>query len=419
MAVVFKGNNGGNKKSPLGAWIGYGAVGVFGIAVIAVTLFGGPEQPNPMDSAYRYEDYKDLADMPFSDDAAEAELLASVRYGDIAKNDLINALFSEEDKEARQAEDKANGAPPPPDEEYAEAAKEKEKVRVAKKRYRQSRQAAIKARAERTTKGSLSSSSGVRASGGGSGVSSTIWRADDKQRKNSSSGSANVGGQSNRNLLNDVKGGGRGGFMAAYDKSRAAANSQDNEEAHELAADAFQNAGDLEGDLKGDLEDMAAKMDLDKAIGAIDKDKGLANTLDEKLSDAKDNADNKKEKKDYKCDGAMLNGKMDMGCIMGDLAQGLFDVAKQALTSMLTKGKEAETAAENASILSETKTELTDVENKLKDTSLSPEARQDLLDQKKDLDSKIAYFSTNGATSKGWDKFTKKQSKKKEKESKK
>lgn len=423
MAVVLKSKNGGMKKSPLSAWLGYGAVAVFGLAIISTAFMGGGKAPDPMDSAYSYSDFKDLADMPFSNEEAEAQLLSSVRYGDIAKNDLINALFSEEDKAERQAEDAKNGVPEPPDEEYAEAAKAKENVEKAKARYRRSRQAAQTAIAQRTSKGSLSSSSGVSVSGGGSGVSSTIWRADDKNNKSSgasSSANSRGGGSLSNQLAQELKKGGRGGgFMAAYEKSRAAANAQDLEAAHALAADAFQNAGDLDDSLKGDLEEMAAGLDLNKAIGAVDKEKGTANTLDEKLSEAKDEADNKDKKKDHKCDGSMLNGKFDMGCVMNGVIEGLLAGAKDALTSALKGGKSAEAAAERAALLETAKNDLTSIEKEITELNSDPVGNADRLkelgQEKKDLIQEVAYFSSNDATQKGWEKFKNKQARKERK----
>ncbi|WP_428067097.1 hypothetical protein [Candidatus Proelusimicrobium volucris] len=397
MAVVLKSKNGGMKKSPVSAWLGYGAVAVFGLAIISTAFMGGGNAPDPMDSAYSYSDFKDLADMPFSNEEAEAQLLSSVRYGDIAKNDLINALFTEEDKAERQAEDAANGVPEPPDEEYAEAAKAKENVRIAKERYQRSRQAAKNAVAQRTSKGSLNASSGVRATGGSSGVSATIWRADDKNNKSSGS-SANVnsrgGGTLSNQLAQELKKGGRGGgFMSAYEKSRAAANAQDLEAAHALAADAFQNSGDLEGDLKGDLEDMAAEMDLDKALGAIDKEKGLTNTLDEKLSEAKDNAE-KKSKKDYKCDGAMRNGKIDGGCMANEFMNALMDIGKQALTSLLNRGKGELTPEEAANKNSQIEANNQEIENLESKNELSASEKARLQQLKQDN----AYLKTSGVS---------------------
>lgn len=397
MAVVLKSKNGGMKKSPVSAWLGYGAVAVFGLAIISTAFMGGGNAPDPMDSAYSYSDFKDLADMPFSNEEAEAQLLSSVRYGDIAKNDLINALFTEEDKAERQAEDAANGVPEPPDEEYAEAAKAKENVKSAKERYQRSKQAARNAVAQRTSKGSLNASSGVRTTGGSSGVSATIWRADDKNNKSSGS-SANVnsrgGGTLSNQLAQELKKGGRGGgFMSAYEKSRAAANAQDLEAAHALAADAFQNSGDLEGDLKGDLEDMAAEMDLDKALGAIDKEKGLTNTLDEKLSEAKDNAE-KKSKKDYKCDGAMRNGKIDGGCMANEFMNALMDIGKQALTSLLNRGKGELTPEEAANKNSQIEANNQEIENLESKNELSASEKARLQQLKQDN----AYLKTSGVS---------------------
>lgn len=398
MAVVLKSKNGGMKKSPVSAWLGYGAVAVFGLAIISTAFMGGGNAPDPMDSAYSYSDFKDLADMPFSNEEAEAQLLSSVRYGDIAKNDLINALFTEEDKAERQAEDAANGVPEPPDEEYAEAAKAKENVRIAKERYQRSRQAAKNAVAQRTSKGSLNASSGVRATGGSSGVSATIWRADDKNNKSSGS-SANVnsrgGGTLSNQLAQELKKGGRGGgFMSAYEKSRAAANAEDLEAAHALAADAFQNSGDLEGNLKGDLEDMAAEMDLDKAIGAIDEEKGLTNTLDEKLSEAKDNAEKNNKKRDYKCDGAMKNGEINMGCVAGEFMNALLDAGKQALTALFKGERRELTPEEAANKNSQIEANNQEIENLESKNELSASEKARLQQLKQDN----AYLKTSGVS---------------------
>ena len=341
MPVIIQGNNGRNQKSPMSSWIGYGAVAVFGIAVVASALLGGPKPADPLDPEYRYNDYKDLADMPFSDEEAEAELLSSVSYRDIAKNDLISALFSEDEKEARQAEDAANGAPPPPDEDYAQAAKEKAKVKQAKEKYRRSRTNAINARKERTSKGQMSSQSGIKiGSGAGGGVSHSVWRSDDKQYDTSSSAGGKGSSLSGQLVQNIKDGSGRGGgFMQAYNKSKEAANTDDLEAAHRLAADAFQNAGDLEGDLKGELEKNAEGLDINKMMGELDKDKEAraANTLDEALDKAKKDKDKKDNKKDFKCDGLMMNGSFDMACTAGTLMNMLMDVGKQALTSILSK----------------------------------------------------------------------------------
>ena len=341
MPVIIQGNNGRNQKSPMSSWIGYGAVAVFGIAVVASALLGGPKPADPLDPEYRYNDYKDLADMPFSDEEAEAELLSSVSYRDIAKNDLISALFSEDEKEARQAEDAANGAPPPPDEDYAQAAKEKAKVKQAKEKYRRSRTNAINARKERTSKGQMSSQSGIKVgSGAGGGVSHSVWRSDDKQYDTSSSAGGKGSSLSGQLVQNIKDGSGRGGgFMQAYNKSKEAANTDDLEAAHRLAADAFQNAGDLEGDLKGELEKNAEGLDINKMMGELDKDKEAraANTLDEALDKAKKDKDKKDNKKDFKCDGLMMNGSFDMACTAGTLMNMLMDVGKQALTSILSK----------------------------------------------------------------------------------
>ena len=312
---------------------------------------------------------------------------------DIAKNDLIRALFSEDEKEARQAEDAANGAPPPPDEEYAQAAKEKEKVQYAKNKYNRARLNARNARntrAEKTSKGQMSSQGGIKVgNGGGSGVSHSVWRSDDKKYDTSSS-AGGKGSSLSGQLVQSIKdGGGRGGgFMQAYNKSKEAANTDDLEAAHRLAADAFQNAGDLEGDLKGELEKNAEGLDINKMMGEIDKDKEAraANTLDEALDKAKDKADKKdRNKKDMKCDGAMMNGQWDMGCTMSKIADMAFDLGKQLLESALKKkdGLSPETASEIGRLEEQIKSET----DPIKRSNLAAEA---------------AYYRASGKIG-GWD----------------
>ena len=417
MAVVLKSNNGGGKKNPVSAWLGYGAVAVFGLAVVATAFMGGGKTPDPMDSAYSYSDFKDLADMPFSNEEAEAELLSSVRYGDIAKNDLINALFSEEDKEARKADDALNGVPEPPDAEYAEAAKAKAKVRTAKEKYYRSRAAAKAAMAQRTSKNALSSSGGIKVGSASSGVSATIWRADDKKNGKTSSAAAASSSSLNAQLAKDVKNiNNRGGFMAAYEKSRAAANANNLEDAHALAADAFQNAGDLEGDLNGDLEKAAEGLELNKMMGELDKDKlaRAASTLDDGLDKAKKDADKKdKNKKDYKCDGTMMDGSIDLGCTLGKLFDGLVAGGVDALKSALKgKGKEGyEKGAVNVAV-DKAKDKIKDLEGK-KDSDLTPEERDALRDARE----VVSFFNDNSkANMRDYYKYKKDQEKKAEKE---
>lgn len=393
MPVIIQGNNGRNQKSPMSSWIGYGAVAVFGIAVVASALLGGPKPADPLDPEYRYNDYKDLADMPFSDEEAEAELLSSVSYRDIAKNDLISALFSEDEKEARQAEDAANGAPPPPDEDYAQAAKEKAKVKQAKEKYRRSRTNAINARKERTSKGQMSSQSGIKiGSGAGGGVSHSVWRSDDKQYNTSSSAGGKGSSLSGQLVQNIKDGSGRGGgFMQAYNKSKEAANTDDLEAAHRLASDAFQNAGDLEGDLKGELEKNAEGLDINKMMGELDKDKNAraADTLDKALDKAKKDNDKKdKNKKDMKCDGAMMNGSIDGGCIAGMLMNNLLEAAGNALKNIFNgKGDKSGMSPDEAA-------EVGRLEEQIK-SETDPT-------KKENLAAKAAYYKAGGKIG-GWD----------------
>ena len=349
MAVVLQGSNGGgNKKGPVSSLIAYGIVGVFGIAVICMTLFGGPKA-DPMDKDYSYNKYNDLADMAFSDDAAEAELLASGNYNDIAKNDLINALFSKEDKENRIKEDMVNGAPPPPDAEYAEAAQKKEEKKQARERYNRARRTYAGSgrsggKRQATSKNSLSSRGGVSFSnGGGSGVSRSVWRDDETKDKYSNNPAAAV--------ASSVKGGyksaGRSGLAIAYNKSKEAAGNKDLEAAARQASEAFHN-GIETSNIDGDLEKDLAELDLGAKMGELDKEKkGLAaSNLDKKLAEAKEKKD--REKQDLKCDGVYMGGQYNGMCAMSKLLDAGMEFGKSALNSLLSKKNDGKSAVEAA-----------------------------------------------------------------------
>ena len=347
MAVVLQGSNGGgNKKGPVSSLIAYGVVGVFGIAVICMTLFGGPKA-DPLDKDYSYNKYNDLADMAFSDDAAEAELLASGKYNDIAKNDLINALFSKEDKENRIQEYKVNGAPPPPDAEYAEAAQKKAEVKQAKERYNRARRTYAGSgkggKKQTTSKNSLSSRGGVSFSnGGGSGLSRSVWQDNEKKDKYGNDKSSDPIANGARSLKN-----GRSAILAARNLSKKAAETNDLEASARYASDAFNN-GVVDGVLHSDLEAAAAELDLDAKVGELDKDKkGLAaSNLDKKLAEAKEKKE--REKQEMKCDGVYMGGQYNAMCTMNKLLEAGMELGKSALNSLLSKknGGDAESAVE-------------------------------------------------------------------------
>ncbi|MDR1123253.1 MAG: hypothetical protein LBL61_01290, partial [Elusimicrobiota bacterium] len=119
MSLIIK-NVSANKwkeKKQLYTWVACVFVVLLMLSIAVPMLSGGKKENG---SKYR-DSYYDLANMPFSSDAAADALMASARYDDIGKSDLINALFSKEDKEERQAEDEELGTPPPPDEDYKQA----------------------------------------------------------------------------------------------------------------------------------------------------------------------------------------------------------------------------------------------------------------------------------------------------------
>ncbi|MBR1979811.1 hypothetical protein [Candidatus Proelusimicrobium excrementi] len=125
----------GDGKTQAYTWAACIMVLVFAVSIAAAVKGSGNK--NSSQEAYRKQAF-DLGNMPFSDDSAEAYLLASNKYNDIAKNSLINGLFSKEQKEERQESDALNGVPAAPDKEYKaaqaeQAAKKARSSRPAKK----------------------------------------------------------------------------------------------------------------------------------------------------------------------------------------------------------------------------------------------------------------------------------------------
>ncbi|MDR1684074.1 MAG: hypothetical protein LBR90_01245 [Elusimicrobiota bacterium] len=265
----------------------------------AIPMLAGGKKNNR--DKYR-ETFYDLAAMPFDSDAGEAQLLASAQYQDIAKTDLINTLFSKKDKEERQAQDAELGPMAPPDEEYKAVADEKARAAAAARQ-----RAALSARpagraaapaARPTTPGNLRSGSTI-SGGGGTSLSGSIWRGDDKPNPKAGSGQVSAA-----QIAARLKDGGRAtGFADAYAQTMAAGRAKDLEGAAGGAVDAFQGGKDgkeaapLETALKGDAlalgeeglgeEGVAGLDDLSKAADS------LADKADDKVNDTNRDIDNK------------------------------------------------------------------------------------------------------------------------------
>jgi hypothetical protein len=337
MALIIK--NSGKKKSDqrqIYTWAACILVSVFLISV-AVPMMGGGKK---RESKYK-ETFMDLAAMPFASDAAEAELLASAQYQDIAKADLINTLFSKKDKEARQAEDGALGVPPPPDEEYKEAEIQKQVVSRAQNRASKYTSRASAKPVAPTVAGSLRGGSGVSGGGGASSrTTGTIWSSTEKiSPKN-----PQAAGQLKAGLIDDLKKGGRGGgFMNAYEKSAEAAKNKDNESAANTAASAFQDGQGGKGDLDSELEKAAKELGGDSVDP--EKLKGAASNINEsdKLDDAlKDGKDRGDQQLKDACEGSIFSGGFKLNCLLSALGEAAVKGAADAITggmkNMWTRG---------------------------------------------------------------------------------
>lgn len=317
MSIIIR--NGGksrrNDKNQIYTWVACGLVFVFAISILVAVKNSGPKSESQ--EAYRKQAF-DLGNMPFSDDSAEQYLLASNKYNDIAKNDLINGLFSKKQKEERQEDDKLNGVPAAPDEEYAAAQKAME---AKKKRATKPRKAASKPAPVKTSRSSLSGRSMVTASGGGGGTRGTVWGAPNTQRIASSNNQAQKAA-----LMAQVKGAKTMGLQHAAQASAAAANANDMESAAAGAVDAFQKGSTEESKefLEGELENNADALNVDEG-DLKEKLERAGNSedlegLDTKLEDKKKEKD---EEDEENCDAGPFSSGACFGSAMFDLGKSL------------------------------------------------------------------------------------------------
>jgi hypothetical protein len=322
------------QKKQAYTWAACILVAVFLISIAIPFMAGGGKKQSGQYS----EKYYDLArDMPFYGDAAEAALLTSAKYQDIAKADLINTLFSKESKEARQAEDAEEGTPAAPDDEYKEFQDQQEKS-VQRQAAAERRVAGARARnsaAPRTSQNSLKAGNSVSGGAQGGGVSSTIWRGDDKKTGGPYYGSGSAG--ANKAGLQAALGRGRAtGFSNAYEQSKAAANAKDIESAASGASKAFDdgkssdNLG-LDGEMEKELDGLG-----DIGIKDDQLTPNALNDLDKKLDDKKGEKDKDNEKDQCK---SMLSSPACLGAeILGRVLNLGFSLAEQALTNAIGGG---------------------------------------------------------------------------------
>ena len=320
--------NGGkrkNKNTQIYTWGACILVVVF-LLSLTVAVKGNKHKDNSQE-AYRKQAF-DLGKMPFSDDEAEKYLLASARYEDIAKNDLINGLFSPKQRQKRQLADITDGIPAAPDAEY-KAAKEEMAVRKSQAKKKNTR-VNSPAPVVRTNKGQLSSGSGTGFSGGGSrGASGSTGYYNDNRPQ----GSKNA--QQQAALLAQVKGGRDIGFQQAAQLSAAAANAKNMDAAAAGAADAFQGGAKKESKefLEGENEKNAAALEVDEEDLKSKLEKAGNNEeldkLDTKLNDKKKEKDKESTKTcaedPFANAGCVVSKLIDLaGTVGGAIIGGLF-----------------------------------------------------------------------------------------------
>ena len=282
-------------KNQIYTWAACVMVLIFAVSIAAAVK--GNSSDTPSEQAYRRQAF-DLGEMPFDNDSAEAYLLASNKYNDIAKNNLIEGLFSKEDKAARQADDALNGVPAAPDDEY-KAAQEERAAKLIRENLANGGKASSRGKSPRpaTVKGSLSGRSMASVSGGGGrSVASVSYGESSAVNKGVASA------QNQEALLKQIKNGKALGFNHAVLSTARAANASDLEAASSGAVDAFQKGAQHESDdfLNGEMEKSALAIDEDNFKDKLEKASNSAELagLDSKIEQAK----KKQEAASVNCD---------------------------------------------------------------------------------------------------------------------
>ena len=260
---------------------------IFLITIIVPLLSSGEDKTSG--NSYKSIAF-DLADLAV-DDEAEKVLLEMQKYSDIPTQKIAGGLFDKKDKEKRQETDKKEGIPAAPDTEYKQARKRKQAKSsgVSKPIY------TAKARPTTTT-GSLTRSNTISGGSGSSGVSTSIWRSDDKSKQQSGQKS-NTGNIGTQQLVAAT--GARNkkatAFVHAVEESQKGANSQNADTAAQAAADAFtnNNVEAEEDDLKDGMDELAEQFNADEFKKATNNNEltDLKNELDKENEDKKDEAD--------------------------------------------------------------------------------------------------------------------------------
>lgn len=354
----------GDKRKQLYTWSGCGLVIILTLVTVLPNI-GAEAKPDY--SKFSNSRMQDLAALPFGTDAEAVDFLRNnMEYKEVSNADLLGALFSPEERKARQAKDKAEGVPPPPDSEYQAIANQKQKAdnarevskeraeRKAKARedYAKAR-AAQKSKADRkrevrqnnnqnTTKvATLGGGSGLRNSGGGSSsVTGSIWRYEGKDIKSSSGGIA-PGHEMTAKDLAFAKEKGRGtGLAVAALESAKGAKAEDAESAMAGAIDAFQDGKTAE-DLEKDKEELG--LDDEEGIGVDtdlqdDIDRAISDDVDDKNKNNDDKNKNNNNNNDPNENCVKRNGKVDWACFGMKALNKALEEGFSALSGCLTNG---------------------------------------------------------------------------------
>lgn len=271
MPVIIKKGSKRDKKT-MYTWIGCVAMLMFVVSLM-VSMGSEGDEYIPNMAAMGARSY-DLAQLPFTTDLAESQLLKRKEYSDIAKNPATEKdglLYSEEERKEREASDLAIGGAqnfPSADPEYA-AARAQVKTRGATN-YR------VPA-SSRTTASLGTLRAGQTASGGGRGFNSTTWRPGSTgggtsytyRGLNANQTSGGMSSADAAALARAKKG--RTGFYEAALGSIGAGNAKNDEDGMRKAMEAFQGGKSI-ADLNTDLEDMLGDMEnvgLEGDMGAI------------------------------------------------------------------------------------------------------------------------------------------------------
>lgn len=264
-------------------------------AVFLLTIFVPLLAKSDKGAADLYRNYNayDLVDLA-TDDEAERVLLEMNEYSDIPGAHITSTLFSQEDKEDRQADDEEYGTPGAPDEEYQEGLAKKELKRRAASNFRAQRNSGG---GRTTTPGKLSTGNSISSRGGGGGLPATnTWTSDDKKKQEAGKRNNNFTENAKKELTASVpKGRSQNTFLKSITESKDAANSKEFGASAQKAADAFtnQNIGAEGDDLKDGIDILGDKFNEDALKGALNDD--ALTDLENKINEEKDKAEKEED----------------------------------------------------------------------------------------------------------------------------